>query len=234
MTTIHYDRPVKDLIDELSETGHVYHTKYRKKSVTFHHNAGNLTFDDVLRTWTFNKASAHFDVNGSAAVAQYVEVHEYAWAVGNTEGNQETISIEMANKTGAPHWEVDEITWKEAARLAAWLFVHVIEEEPTNENVLLHKHWSATACPGPYIQSIYHKLLAEVQKHYKEFSKNKHRDDNKKSNDDSPHPEPSAIEKKIMHIQEAVGLTGKQIDGKWGPITDSAVLAFRKKHLYKH
>lgn len=228
--TINYDHHVKNLIDELSETGHVYHTKYRKRSVTFHHNGGNLSFEDVLRTWTFKKASAHFDSNEFGNIAQFVDAEEYAWAVGNTEGNKETISIELANKTGAPHWEVNEATWKSGARLAGWLFAHVIEEEPTHKNVLLHDHWSATECPGPYIRSIYRELLAEVQhwyKHFHQLLQEKHTNEAPHHNEEQHH---SKSEEIIRAIQDLLDL---KADGKWGPKTDQAFLAFRKKHLNK-
>lgn len=233
--TIHYDRPVKNLIHELSETGHVYHTKHKKKSVTFHHNGGDLSFNDILKTWKFRRASAHFDVNGSGHVAQFVHVHEYAWAVGNTQGNNETISIEMANKTGAPDWKVEEVTWKAAARLAGWLFAHVIEDEPTHKNVLLHDHWSATECPGPFVRSIYKELLDEVQYWYKHFHKelqqkkeNEKKEQESESEDDEKKYTKS--ERIIRHIQKLMDV---RVDGKWGPKTDEAVLAFRKKHLNK-
>lgn len=228
--TINYDEHVKNLIDELSDTGHVYHTKYKKTSVTFHHNAGNLSFEDVLKTWTFKKASAHFDSNEFGNIAQFVDVHEYAWAVGNTEGNKSTISIEMANRTGPPHWEVTEATWKSAARLAGWLFAHVIEEAPTTKNVLLHDHWSATECPGPYVHSIYNELLDEVQHWYRHFHKliqEKHTNEEPNPDEDSHRTKAEEI---IRAIQDLLDLT---VDGKWGPKTDEAVLAFRKKHLNK-
>jgi hypothetical protein len=88
VTTIAYDLPVKDLIAGLDATGHVTHTAYRKTSVTFHHNGGRLSHEGVLEVWKTREASAHFDVDGNGAVAQYVRVNEYAWATGNTEGNK--------------------------------------------------------------------------------------------------------------------------------------------------
>jgi hypothetical protein len=98
-----------------------------------------------------------------------VKVNEYAWAVGNTAGNQTTISIEMANETVAPEWKVSDVTWKSAARLAGWLFAKVIGVRPTKDNVFYHHHWSETACAGPYMDKLYAQLLAETQKAYDYF-----------------------------------------------------------------
>ncbi|MFD8232950.1 N-acetylmuramoyl-L-alanine amidase [Streptomyces sp. NPDC059696] len=167
--TIPYDCPVADFIDELSATGHVTHTSYKKTSVTLHHNAGRLSHQGVLDVWRVRPASAHFDVDAAGAVAQYVKVYEYAWAVGNTVGNQSSISIEMANATLAPDWTVGEATWRNAARLAGWLFAEVIGERPSGSNLFYHHHWSSTVCAGPYMDQIYDEVLAAAQVAYDYF-----------------------------------------------------------------
>jgi hypothetical protein len=169
VTTIAYDRPVKDLIAQLSATGHVTHTAYHKTSVTLHHNAGINTHEQVLNTWKTREASAHFDVDGQGNVAQLVKVNEYAWAVGNTQGNMGTISIEMSNATLAPEWKVADATWKSAARLAGWLFAKVIGDRPNSSNLFYHHHWKATACAGPYMDQIYNRVLAEAQAAHDHF-----------------------------------------------------------------
>jgi hypothetical protein len=170
VTTISYDLPVADYVDALSATGHVTHNSFPKTSVTLHHNAGNLSHRDILSVWTDRPASAHFDVDSSGAIAQYVKVTEYAWAVGNTSGNESSISIEMADSSGDPDWQVSEATWKSAARLAAWLFAKVVREAPTSDNFFPHQHWSSTDCPGPYIMGIWPQILAEVQTQYANFT----------------------------------------------------------------
>nr|WP_202477176.1 peptidoglycan-binding protein [Streptomyces sp. SID5470] len=167
--TIAYDRPVSNFIDKLSATGHVTHKSYKKTSVTLHHNGGRLSHQGVLNVWKTRPASAHFDVDASGAVAQYVKVNEYAWAVGDTVGNQRTISIEMANETLAPAWQVSEPTWKNSARLAGWLFAKVIGERPSTGNLFYHHHWSSTACAGPHMDTLYDKVLAAAQEAYDHF-----------------------------------------------------------------
>jgi len=170
MGAIAYDRSVKNFIPELSATGHVTHSSFKKTSVTLHHNGGRNTFESLLSVWKTRPASAHFDVDAAGNVAQFVDVHEYAWAVGNTAGNESSISIEMCDETGAPGWVVSDTTLNSATRLAGWLFAHVVGARPTAANFFPHKHWSATDCPGPYVSGKWATLLAETQKAYDSFA----------------------------------------------------------------
>lgn len=169
MTTIAYDRSVKDLIAGLDATGHVTHIAHKKTSVTLHHNGGRLSHEGVLQVWKTRRASAHFDVDRAGDVAQYVRVNEYAWATGNTEGNYSSISIEMANEFLAPTWQVADITWKNAARLGGWLCARVIGERPSSSNFFVHSHWCSTECAGPYIGKIWSDVLLEANNAYDHF-----------------------------------------------------------------
>jgi len=202
---IAYDKPIKNFITELSATGHVTHTSYKKTSVTVHHNAGNLTHEGLLSVWRTRAASAHFDVDAAGNVAQYVKASEYAWAVGDLDGNESSISIEQANATFSPDWTVSETTWKSTARLIGWLFAHVIDKtpRPSAKNVFGHKHWSATECPGPYVVKNLSKIITEAQKAYDEFT----------SNPGSAPTSPSSS-KSIAQVAKEV------IAGKWGNGTD--------------
>jgi len=165
MTTINYDQPVEDLIAALSATNHVTHESFKKTSVTLHNNGGPRdTHEDVLNTWKTRQASAHFDVDVNGGVAQYVKVDEYAWATGSTEGNEVSISIEMADSDSA--LDIAEATWKSACRLAAWLFLHVIDEAPSSSNIFPHRHWVSTDCPGPWAMHNWSMLVSEIETQY--------------------------------------------------------------------
>lgn len=169
MTVIAYDRHVKDLIAGLNATGHVTHTQYRKDMVTLHHNGGRLSHEGVLRVWQTRPASAQFDVDAVGDIAQYVKVNEYAWACGNTVGNQRSISIEMANSAIGGDWPVAEATWRSAARLAGWNFARIIGARPTRNTLVPHHFWKPTTCAGPYIDRMFNAILDLAGQHYDEF-----------------------------------------------------------------
>lgn len=171
MTTISYDRPIEDLVDALSATGHVTHTSSVKNSVTLHHNGGvHASREDVLNTWKTREASAHFDVDVDGNIAQFVKVDEIAWGVGNWSGNVSTISIEMADAVGSPSWQISDATLASATRLAAWLFANVIKQRPAPTNFFPHLHWVQTDCPGPFVMARWTAILSSVQTQYDQMT----------------------------------------------------------------
>lgn len=202
--TIAYDKPVADYIAGLDATGHVTHTKHRKTGVTFHHNGGRLSLAGILEVWKTRPASAHFQVDGAGALGQYVRLTEYAWATGNTKGNQDTVSIEMANATTAPGWTVAAVTVEEACRLAGWLYARAFGFAPTRDNVHHHFDWKSTTCSGPYIRSIREQMFLRVLEWYNHFA------GTPSTPAPAPTPVPSGGGKSIDQIADEV------IAGQWG------------------
>lgn len=205
----HYDKPVKNMVTGLNATKHVTHTKHRKDMVTLHHNAGRLTHEGVLNVWKTRPASAHLNVDGQGTVAQFVELNEYAWACGNATGNQRSISIEMANSAVGGNWPVAEATWREAARLAGWVFAVVIGTRPTEGNLVVHSHWKATACAGPFIDSIWPQVLQAAQQSFDYFAGPPDVGDKTDVPVVNPSKPPVALKKTSVIAQEV-------LEGKWG------------------
>lgn len=206
MPTIKYDRKVANFIAGLNATGHVTHTRHCKTSVTFHHNGGRLSLKGILEVWKSRPASAHFQVDGVGAVGQYVNVTEYAWATGTTKGNQQSISIEMANSAVGGQWPVAAATWHNAARLAAWLHWKVIGHRPTANSIKYHKDWKSTACPGGYMGLVRGQLLRLTQWWYDELT-GKHKKAPAKPS--RPTPKPAARKTNAQIAAEVLA-------GKWG------------------
>lgn len=196
-----YDKGVKNLIGGLNATGHVTHTRHRKDMVTIHHNGGRLSHEGVLNVWKTRPASAHFDVDAAGNVAQYVEMNEYAWACGSTEGNQRSISIEMCNEATNGSWPVSETTWRSAARLAGWIFAKVIGTRPTTSNLVPHHHWKSTTCAGPYMDAHFGDFIKVAQQAYDFF----------KGGGSTPTPKPTPSGGKSV-----AQLADEVIAGKWG------------------
>lgn len=130
------------------------------KGVVIHHCAG--FFDN---SWQFLQrspnSSAHFIVGQNQVVAS-VECERAAWHAANGEKNQTTIGIEHANSTGAPTWQVTDLTLRTSAKLMAELSRHYgWGKFQHGRNLWIHKEVSqlGTACPGPYLSTKINYLI---------------------------------------------------------------------------
>lgn len=152
------------------------------KYVVIHHMVvkdRDVNDDDALDTvyniWQSRPASAHYGVDGKF-IAQYVWDKDYAWATGNTQGNRHGISIEHANTTlnepGTKNdYKVSEETWKNGAKLTAYIHkVYGLGRPVKNKTIRKHSSFSATQCPGPYIDRIWDDYVKHAQSVYDEIT----------------------------------------------------------------
>lgn len=149
------------------------------KYIVIHHMVvkdRNRDTDDALDTvyniWQSRPASAHYGVDGKF-VGQFVWDKDYAWATGSTEGNRYGISIEHVNSTldepgTSNDYHVSEETWKNGAKLVAYLHKYYKMGRPTKDKSLRrHSSFSSTACPGPYLgKEIWDEYVEEAQRVY--------------------------------------------------------------------
>jgi len=94
----------------------------------------------------------------------------------------------------------------------------VIGARPTATNLVVHSHWKATACAGPFIDSIWSQVLASAQQSYDYFTGPPGADDKTGVPVVNPSNPPVALKKTSVIAQEV-------LDGKWGNGDD------RKKRL---
>lgn len=133
--------------------------------------ANNKCYD----IWQTREASAHYGVDNDYLM-QFVWDKNAAWACADTTGNHAGISIEHANSSLGPKWEVSEKTWKNGAKLAAHLHVTHKLGRPkstgfgTGGTLRTHRSFYATSCPGPFFETIWAKYVAEAQRVYDEIT----------------------------------------------------------------
>lgn len=167
----------KQEFDERILTKHI--TSPRRSKVAFivaHHmtvlgDGKGKANDACYSIWQTREASAHYGVDGSH-VMQFVWDNNAAWATANTTGNHAGISIEHANSTIGPKWEISETTWKTGAKLAAYLHVtHKLGRPVAGTTLRRHSDFFATSCPGPFMASIWNKYVKEAQRVYDSITK---------------------------------------------------------------
>ena len=165
------------LFDQTILTKHF--TSPRRKKIAFvvaHHmtivgKGDGKANDACYKVWQSRPASAHYGVDGEY-IRQFVWDGNAAWSTADATGNHAGISIEHANSTAGPKWQVSETTWKNGAKLAAYLHIAYKLGRPTSaENgkkgtLRKHSSFTSTACPGPFMDAIWGKYVAHAQDVY--------------------------------------------------------------------
>ncbi len=175
--------------------------------------------DACRKVWATREASAHYGVDGKY-VAQFVWDNRAAWATANRHGNHAGISIEHANSTAGPAWEVSEDTWRTGAKLVAHLHVAYKLGRPNPGKTLFqHSSFHATACAGPYLgKTIWGQYVLEAQRIYDEIV-----------GAPAPAPAPETVKVRAMFTPFA-GYNGKTKPGvlRWKKNTDGGAAIILK------
>lgn len=139
--------------------------------ITIHHMAGNLTVERCGDVFASSKreASANYGVGSDGRVGMYVEEKDRAWTSSNAENDHRAVTIEVANDGGAPKWRVSD----KALEATIELCVDICQRNEIprlnftgdkSGNLTMHKWFTATACPGPYLESKFPYIADEVNK----------------------------------------------------------------------
>lgn len=138
--------------------------------ITRHHLAGVGTTKDVWNWWQTRRASAHYVVEPSTRVGQLVWDRDTAWSNSNSVSNQETITIEHTNSSGAKQdWPIADNVIIAGARWAAALCLFYGLGKPEHGvNIRDHREFGATSCPHHLARGgKYHdKWMAEARRFY--------------------------------------------------------------------
>ena len=146
----------------------------RKKpisKITIHHVAGNLSVETIGNIFASanRQASSNYGIDNKGRVGMYVEEKNRAWTSSNAENDHQAITIEVANISGAPDWRVSDVALQKTIDLCVDICKRngIKELKYTgdkNGNLTRHNMFAATTCPGPYLQSKFPYIVAEVNK----------------------------------------------------------------------
>ncbi len=115
--------------------------------VVVHHNAGRLTNQGVYNAFISNGTSAHYNVDSSGTICQYVYDSNTAWHAGNWNANQTSIGIEHCNTQSSSPWTIPDATLEEGAHLTAAVCYKFGLGRPTwKQNVFPHNYYKSTSC----------------------------------------------------------------------------------------
>lgn len=139
--------------------------------ITIHHVAGNLTVEQVGNIFApkERKASSNYGVDNRGRVGMYVEEKNRAWTSSSSDNDNQAVTIEVANITGAPDWKVSDIALNKTIDLCVDICKrnNIKRLNFTGDktgNLTMHKWFANTNCPGPYLESKFPYIANEVNK----------------------------------------------------------------------
>ena len=141
------------------------------KKITIHHMAGNLSVETCGKVFSTKerKASSNYGVGSDGRIGLYVEEKNRAWTSSNRANDNQAVTIEVANDEIGGNWHVSD----KALAATIDLCVDICKRNgikklnftgDRNGNLTMHRYFSNTCCPGPYLESKFEYIANEVNK----------------------------------------------------------------------
>ena len=140
-------------------------------TITIHHMAGNLSVEACGEMFArpSRKASSNYGVGSDGRIALYVDEANRSWCSSSPENDHRAVTIEVANCGGEPDWPVSDKAYAALLDLVTDICRRngIKQLRYTGDktgNLTMHKWFAATACPGPYLESRFPAIAAEVNR----------------------------------------------------------------------
>ena len=139
--------------------------------ITLHHMAGNLSVEACGKVFetTERQASSNYGVGTDGRIGLYVDESRRAWTSSNRDNDNIAVTIEVANDGGSPNWHVSD----KALEATIALCVDICQRNGIKKlnftgdksgNLTMHKWFTNTLCPGPYLESKFPYIAEEVNR----------------------------------------------------------------------
>lgn len=141
------------------------------RKITIHHMAGNLSVESCGNVFQDRnrEASSNYGIGTDGRVGLYVEEENRAWTSSSKINDNQAVTIEVANDSKSPDWHVSDKALKKTIELCADICRRNGIEKlnftgDSTGNLTMHKMFTATTCPGPYLESKFPYIASEVNK----------------------------------------------------------------------
>ena len=140
-------------------------------TVTIHHMSGDFSVEtcgNIFRRIGRN-ASSNYGIDSQGNVGMYVEEGDRAWTSGSRSNDHRAVTIEVANDCGAPSWHVSDKAYNKLLDLVEDIcrrnkIGRLNYTGDASGNLTMHKWFQNTDCPGPYLESRFPEIAAEVNR----------------------------------------------------------------------
>lgn len=140
------------------------------KNIVIHHMAGNLTVETCGNVFAprSRRASSNYGIGSDGRVGMYVEEKDRAWTTGN-QIDHSSVTIEVADDVIGNGWHSSDKAMNKLVELCTDIcrrngIAKLNYTGGKSGNLLMHKWYQATDCPGAYLESKFPWIASEVNK----------------------------------------------------------------------
>lgn len=140
-------------------------------TITIHHMAGNLSVETCGNVFapTSRQASSNYGIGSDGRVGLYVSEENRSWCTSSRENDHRAVTIEVANEEIGGQWRVSDKAYDTLIDLCVDICQRngIAKLNYTGDktgNLTMHKWFANTNCPGPYLESKFPDIAAEVNK----------------------------------------------------------------------
>ena len=124
------------------------------------------------------EASSNYGIGYDGRIGLYVEERNRAWTSSSAENDNRAVTIEVANSTGAPYWEVSKASYNALIDLVTDICKRngktkiiwfgdkskTLSYKPKENEMLMtvHRFFSSTSCPGEYLLGKHFDIAKKV------------------------------------------------------------------------
>ena len=141
------------------------------KRIVIHHCAGVLSVEQLGNLFRNKDGSSTYGIGYDGRVGQYVPEEYRPWTTSGWEPDRNCITIEVSNSAKDGNWPVSDKVLGVLIDLVTdicrrnGLTINYTGDK--RGNLLMHKWYVSTACPGPYLESKFPYIAAEVNRKLK-------------------------------------------------------------------
>lgn len=138
-------------------------------TIVIHHMAGKLSVESCGEIFAASsrQASSNYGIDSDGRVGLYVDEQNRSWCSSNRDVDQRAITIEVANCSTGGEWPVSQKAYDKLIDLC----VDICKRNGIKKlnftgdragNLVMHKYFANTQCPGPYLEKRFPDIAAEV------------------------------------------------------------------------
>jgi hypothetical protein len=138
-------------------------------AIVVHHMAGVMTAAQCGAVCAFaaRQASCNYGIGHDGSVGLYVDEANRSWATSGADPDARAVTIEVSNSVAGGDWPVSPASFEKLVELCADICRRngIAQLNYTGDktgNLLAHKWYAATACPGPYLFAKFGELANRV------------------------------------------------------------------------